>query len=298
MKRCKAMVWCMAPAYGLILAGCVTTGPLVWVEQVDESTIPAGALDQLELRTHNGEIKVTGDAEREDILVTVHRKVGGRDEASALACRDAIEIRSEASGERGHSISWVWKMRKQRDWVTRVSYTVEMPARLALRAGTYNGAVNVETVDGSCDLSTHNGAVTARSVKGACQVKTHNGFVEIEAADEPVFVRSHNGPIKVATAAPSIDLWSHNGSIAVDAEASRQFGGQITSHNGLVRVTVGSEASTQITCKSHNGRIKCEAPLRDVETARRYAKGTLGKGGPALRITTFNGPIKVVQTGT
>jgi hypothetical protein len=270
----------VASLLNLAPAGCVLDQPKVWVEQSEEFAVPAGSLEGLILVTHNGKISVAGEEGRDDIVVTVHRKAGGKDEASASACLEAITVQSAAEGDTEHKISWTWATPKHRDWGAEVSYRVQMPARFAVNA------------------TTHNGAITARGIEGACAAKTHNGAVDVSAGAAPLTIRTHNGKITASSAASRVDLETHNGGVELDAAEAKALGGRVVTHNGAIRLIVGPDTDTELICKTRIGGISCDAPWHGVEKTKRSAKGTLGNGGSELVAETHNGGISIKQAGS
>ena len=98
----------------------------------------------------------------------------------------------------------------------------------------------------------------------------------------------------VANLAPVVDAGEArtivlpNNSVALD--------GTITTHNGGVKVFVGANTSSNLDCRTHNGSIRCKAPLSDEHRSRRRLTGRLGGGDGELAVTTHNGGVRVDNT--
>jgi DUF4097 and DUF4098 domain-containing protein YvlB len=275
------------------MVGC---GPTVWVEDLQQMTVPAGEVEQLYVKTHNGSVTVTGTDSREDIAVQVKRRGGGATEQSAMECLDAIEIVSASTEDKTHELTWRWRVLKRSDWGSQVSFTVEMPARLATQITTHNGGVSVTGVHADCAVTTHNGGLSVKDVHGACDLHTHNGGIGImEGEVAPLTAVTHNGAITATTSGSAVRLKTHNGGIKLDASRCGPLGGSVTTHNGNVALQVGEATTAELVCKTHNGRLTCDAPARIVSLSKRSLRAALGDGGPELALTTHNGGIHVQE---
>ena len=267
-------------ALGLVVfSGCCSgCGRKVWVEKTQELTFTAADLGEVSVETHNGSVVITGAADREQGEATVKIKAGGKTQESAAACMEAIELVSTTEGSK-HQLGWKWRTEKQPDWAAQVGFTVEVPQRL--------GAT----------VRTHNGGVVVRNIAGACDLETHNGGVNVTAGAAPLRAETHNGGIEATTSGESVSLVTHNGGIELNAAACARLGGEVVTHNGGIRVTMSPNTSTELSCSTANGRIQCGVPWKVASMSRNEARGTIGEGGAALKIETYNGGIKIDQAG-
>ncbi len=289
----KALVACTL--LGIFVAGCDQMRAKVWVEQADELSFDANGLTRLAVTTHNGPITVNGDTDRNDVHVLVTRKGGGKNQESAAAALEAIEIVSESSADGTHSLGYRWNVEKRFDWQAQVSFEVSMPARLVAHAKSHNGAISISNIDGDCDLVTHNGAVTATNVRAACHIETHNGRVGINAPEATVSAETHNGAIDAKCGGESVQLSSHNGPITLDAATATALNGAATTHNGAIKVMVPVTANAELVCKTGNGLIRCDAPWKEIKVTKRMASGVLGDGSGHFKAETYNGSIRIQE---
>ncbi|MBI1795473.1 MAG: DUF4097 family beta strand repeat protein [Candidatus Eisenbacteria bacterium] len=158
------------------------------------------------------------------------------------------------SGDGGHMST--------RDNDVSVDYRVRVPAGVRLIARTVNGAISARDLGGDAEAATVNGDVRV-ATRGVAAATTVNGSIDVEmgrAIDEPTEFTTVNGGITLsmpADLAANLQASTLNGSIASDYELNQ------------VRGSTGRP-----------GR-------------RHRLSGTIGRGGPALTVTTVNGDIRL-----
>jgi len=138
-----------------------------------------------------------------------------------------------------------------------VEFRVEVPAGVPFRGRTVNGSVHAVDLDSDTDVATVNGDVEVSTSRGA-QARTVNGSIEARfgaALSEDVTFETVNGGISLSVPA---DL---------DANLEARW------LNG------GLDSDIPISVRGRMGRGR--------------ATGTLGSGGPTLRLVTVNGSIRI-----
>jgi hypothetical protein len=142
-----------------------------------------------------------------------------------------------------------------------VDYTIRLPhtARVE-RISTVNGTLRISGVDILRDLHTVNGNIEIYEGGGTVHAKTTNGNVRLELAH---------------------------------FQSADEAAAETT--NGSVVLAVLPDAQARIEARSLNGDFRSELPLAlESSLAPREIRGTLGKGGGAIRLRTVNGGIRVV----
>ena len=278
----------MIAGFGLMLSllssGCIVViadvdgwdggGPRVNVIATEERTFETNGVSAVDIETHNGSITFDGQAGGGAGQVTITKKAGGRTKEEADAAMENIEIVFEPKGDT-FQMGWRWKLPRKRGWNGDVSFAVKGPAELNL------------------STETHNGPITVAGVVGAVEVESHNGEIKVNSSGKSLEVEAHNGEINAVYAGPSVSLSAHNGEITADLSGCREVTGDVTSHNGDVRVSVGKDTSATVEARTSNGGIDCSAPLSDVRKSRRSLDGKLGAGGGKLEVETHNGAIAI-----
>lgn len=254
------------------------SGKTVWTDKVVER-IPLNTshLEALEVTTHNGFIKYSGERRSSDSYVEVTKKTGGRSMQEAEDAFDALEVFVEPGRGGVTKIGWRWSVGKESKWRASVSFHIVGPAQVDIQATTHNGPISATGVDGSVSAQTHNGSVAVSGSGDSLTAVTHNGNVKTE------FV---TGEMVVTT---------HNGSIEADLRDSHVVNGKIDTHNGSVNLVVDSNVSTSIDMETRRGKIKCDVPSENRSSSkhRKHVRATIGDGVGDLTVRTHNGSVSV-----
>jgi hypothetical protein len=125
------------------------------------------------------------------------------------------------------------------------------------------------------DLSMDPGSLRATSLIGPFRLRTSSKNVELEKLDGDVQIEDRNAPVELHLKAPL-------GKVEVD------------NHRGQIIVDVPADSGFQVDAESNYGNIKSDFDL-DINNSRRdaTARGTIGKGGPQIRLRTERGTIQI-----
>ncbi len=141
---------------------------------------------------------------------------------------------------------------------TKVEFTVRVPAGVDFVGRTVNGDVEADDLSGDVKVVTVNGDVEV-STSGVAECSTVNGdvYASLGSAD-------WSGNLKFSTV------------------------------NGTITVELPSGVGADVRASTVNGHIETDFPL----TVRgrwgpREMRGTIGGGGPELRLETVNGSIRL-----
>ncbi len=142
----------------------------------------------------------------------------------------------------------------------RVDFIVRVPAGVRFDGHTVNGDIDAESLRSDVNANTVNGSVTIQT-NGFAQAKTVNGGITCRM-----------GPGRLTG---DVNFETVNGSIVL--ELPRGLGAEF-------------RASTV------NGSIDSDFPITVTgQVTRRSLRGTIGDGGPELRVATVNGSIRLRQ---
>lgn len=140
----------------------------------------------------------------------------------------------------------------------QVDFEIGVPSGVRLVSSTVNGEVSADGLQGPVDASTVNGSVSV-STTGTAEAHSVNGSVEAKL-----------------------------GSIAGARSLSFE------TVNGAITVTLPPGAAMNVEAETTNGEISSEFPLTVVgRFGPRHASGTIGGGGPELKMSTVNGGISL-----
>jgi hypothetical protein len=148
-------------------------------------------------------------------------------------------------------------------------------AELVARSG--NGTVRVNGANGEVDAASGNGAVTVENVRGPVTASSGNGDVRVRAIRGPVSARSGNGDLIISM-----------------NEMSRDDNMDFTTGNGRIQITLPRDFSAEIDASTSNGGIRTDFPIQVTgRITRTRVRGTIGRGGPRIRLVSGNGSIEL-----
>jgi hypothetical protein len=144
----------------------------------------------------------------------------------------------------------------------QVRYHVQVPAGVNLAAHTVNGKVEVDDLQGNVEAATVNGSIDV-STTGLATARTVNGSIRAEMG-----------------------------------EGDWQDGLEFRTVNGSIDLTMPRNVDADLEARSMNGRIVSDFPITATGhiTSRRLS-GSIGDGGPRLRMETINGGIELHSSG-
>jgi hypothetical protein len=141
-----------------------------------------------------------------------------------------------------------------------VDFVVRVPAGVRFEGHSVNGSVKAEALRSDVRATTTNGGVTIETT-GFAHATTVNGNIVCRIGDTRI-----PGDVRFETV---------NGSITLEMPA------------GL---------NAEFRASTVNGRIDSDFPILVTgQVSRRSLRGTIGEGGPELRVSTVNGNIRLRQ---
>ena len=200
----------------LATTGC-SFGPKVWVAKELDLTVAAEKAEVLDVKTHNGQVKVKANSSLSEVKIHIKKEGGGESQEHAQRVLDAIEPFAETAGKTIR-VGWKWK-NKKRLGHSRVAFTIEAPPELATRLKTHNGRIIVEGMLGSLKAKSHNGGIVASGFEDAVDLETHNGGIKVSDGS------THK-----------VRLDTHNGSITARRTATEPLNGTVSTYNGGIWV--------------------------------------------------------------
>lgn len=143
-----------------------------------------------------------------------------------------------------------------------VRFRVRVPEGVNFTGRTVNGAVDVSDLGGDVVARTVNGAISV-STTGSATAHTVNGTIEAEMG-----ALSGGGPYRFETV------------------------------NGGITLTLPEGTGADVEARTLNGSISTDFPLTvQGRFGPRSLEGTIGGGGPELRLRTTNGSIELRRAG-
>lgn len=260
------------PGLRAVLAGCAATvlllGPAPILAQADSGWCRDARdadyceIRELTLEPRNGELEVTARPNggiRVEAWNGNEVRVEARVTTRARGRVDAEELAADV-----HIVSAPGRLqtdgprtRGRTHW--EVSYRIQVPVGTNLDLSTTNGGIQVSGVQGTVEARTTNGSIRLNDLEGAVRAQSTNGGVEAN--------------------------FSQGARIQRDTE--------LRTTNGSVTLTLPEGASARLEASTTNGGITTDFPITVQGRVGRSLSGTIGEGGPEIRVRTTNGAIRI-----
>jgi hypothetical protein len=207
------------------------------------------------LKNGNGRIEVLG-GDGSSVNIVAERIVKAGTEAVAKEQLALLEMKEDVAADR---VSIDSSTRGLTINVSRrINYKVTMPKGASLTLVSSNGDILVSNVTGTFSAEASNGRITASGLQGGTKVTTTNGVIEL------TFDKVGDGGISAETT------------------------------NGTITVAMPKTTNADLSARITNGAISNEGlELKVSEQSRRRLDGTLGTGGPAIKLEATNGAITI-----
>lgn len=211
----------------------------------------------------NGSISIEA-WDRPEVLVEAEKVVKSNSRRRAEAAMEDLRIRVDASSHRvavttetpkGSDGLFGWLSGNNIDY--SVTYRISVPREFDL------------------DVETTNGGIETRAVRGRIEVD------------------STNGKILVYDAAGSLDASTTNGSIEAELREVEGSSMRLGTTNGRITIRLPEGVGADIDASTTNGSIESEFPVTTTTFRRTKLNGSINGGGPAFRLRTTNGSIRI-----
>jgi hypothetical protein len=232
------------------------------LKQEFHQTYPFSATGRVSVENLNGEVRI-GVWDRNDVQVDAVKRAFKQERLDQAKIE--IDAGSEAIRIRTDYPDWDQRFtddeRGRANNPAIVDYSITVPRKARLESiDLVNGSLEINGVEGDVKASSVNGRVVARGLLGVAKLSTVNGgleatFVSLDSS-RPISLNSVNGPLTLV--------------IPSDANAIVKAG---TVHGAII-----NDFGIQV----HHG---------DYVGHELY--GQIGQGGPNIKLSNVNGPIKI-----
>jgi DUF4097 and DUF4098 domain-containing protein YvlB len=285
----------------------------------------------LDIATMRGKVYVNVHEKRQfriEGTVTVRPAAGLRTSASPmdLARRVADRPRIEVEGN-------LVRMRPQIDLDERraatVSYEVWVPSDTKVIVTTDTGAVEIDGIAGSVTVNSDSSMITLTRLTGKAEVKTESGDVKVDRASGglsvvtessamtlrrlagPLEARTQSGAVRasfadagtadVETGSSAVELDGLSGRVAVRTQSGRvRLRGaptadwNVTTGSSVIEAAFEPSAKFMLEATSSTSDVKVAGLTVDGSTATKgRVSGTVGGGGPTVRLSSRSGQIHI-----
>lgn len=129
------------------------------------------------------------------------------------------------------------------------------------------------------NISNTNGAITLSDITGRLRAETTNGRIELARCAGTVEAETTNGAIRaeLLSITPGRDL-------------------SLETTNGRISLAVPASLAANIDAETTNGSITTDLPVTTKNIDSNSLRGSVGGGGPRVRLRTTNGSIEIRTT--
>lgn len=260
---------------------------------------PASGLEAIDLSNFNGDVTLTG-TDSEAVQIVAVRRVRATDEALGRAYFEALA--PAIAREAGTLIVRTPKPEpKAWPYITHasVNYQVTLPARLAVRARTDNGALSAAGFARDVDVAARNGRVRVADVAGNANAVTYNGSVVLERVGSATQATSYNGAVRVDVrrAPAEATFKTYNGSIDVTLAEAPTAPVKASTLNGSIALNVPPGAAFDLDARTTHGAIHTDwGDARGKWGLMAAMQTPVNGGGAPVELHATNGGIRVRQS--
>jgi hypothetical protein len=194
-------------------------------------------------------------------------------------------------------------------------YIIRVPRHAELQnIATSNGAIRVDSIEGSVRLKTSNGGIRATGIRGLLDAHTSNGTLDVMDVIGDASLHTSNGSIHADVRKGMFEATTTNGTITARLMEADSHPVRLESSNGRIDLTM--DAAREVHADTSNSSITVRMPSSAGASVRAHTsnssitsdfdvsvhggmiskhrlEGTIGSGGPLLDLGTSNGSIKI-----
>jgi hypothetical protein len=161
-----------------------------------------------------------------------------------------------------------------------------------VNVSTGSGAIVVADVAGALTASTGSSSFTASGVGSSLRVRTQSGAIDATlTGNGDVDVESGSGAIRVRGVRGGLTARSQSGRIRVEGAPGREW--LTTTGSSGVDLSLERGSGFSIDAATRSGSVVVEGRNVQGSVAEREVSGTVGGGGPVVRIRSGSGSVRV-----
>jgi putative adhesin len=254
------------------------------------------------------------DSDQGSVTVTGTPRPGAR--VVITSNRDDLESLFDFSFEGNGREARVTAHRRNRfGWNNHVNlrYEIEVPSETStdVRTGgggiklfglrgdselkTSGGSIEVSGMTGKLDAHTSGGSIRAKEVTGDARVDTSGGGIEIGSVEGAVRAHTSGGSIRIERVTGYVEAKTSGGPVYVNFGRGNSHGGEVETSGGSIDVALDPSANLDLDASTSGGAIDSnDLNVRMVGRISRSSwHGSIGSGGPMLRLHTSGGSIHI-----
>jgi DUF4097 and DUF4098 domain-containing protein YvlB len=173
-----------------------------------------------------------------------------------------------------------------------ISYEITVPSNSRLESRTGSGSQRIQDIKGPVHATTGSGTIEVGKVADEVDASSGSGHIEIAGATGNVTARTGSGHITLHDIKAGLRAGTGSGGIDVDGDARNDW--DLHTGSGGISVRTPSSAGFRVDAESGSGGVTINKPVTMQGSIRRnHVEGTVGNGGPMMRLRTGSGGIHV-----
>jgi DUF4097 and DUF4098 domain-containing protein YvlB len=311
----------------ILLAALSIAAPASAQRFAFERTYDVSSSPVIDISTTRGKINVrTGDTGRVVVTGAATVRIGLTVPVNAVELAQKVAekppIEKNADGLRLRSASDAAD-----DRAMTVNYDVRVPPNARVIAISDSGAIDVRDVAGHVDVRTQSSAISLMSL-GAADVETGSGAVRLDGANGAVRITTSSsaitargvsgglhartgsgrviasftgaGPVNIGTSSSAIELNGVSGALTTITESGRttitgvpSAPWDVTAGSGSIDVDFESAVNAMLRASTGSGSVETPEQMVKGSIEKRHVDGSIGDGGPVVRLASRSGSIRV-----
>ncbi len=163
--------------------------------------------------------------------------------------------------------------------------------------GEFSGTVQFRNVAQLLRYDSSRTSLNLQKLTGRLSMEV--GSLDATGVDGPFNISTRQKDITLEDFRHSVKITNTNGDIRLRASLPPKQPIEVESKKGEIELTLPPSSNFQIDASSHHGDVDCEFSGLTVskEGTEPSIKGTYGKGGPTIRLSTAYGTIRLLRQG-
>jgi DUF4097 and DUF4098 domain-containing protein YvlB len=261
-----------------------------YVNKENKTFAVTGKAD-VELKTFDGSIEVTS-WDKPEVAVTIERRADTQAEAEALkvtADQTGNRIVIHAVKPEGSDSQLQVGFHHGRS----VRFMVNVPRSTDLNATSGDGSISVSGISGRVDARSGDGSIATRDISGDVGLDTGDGSISADNVTGNLKINTGDGSVSIKGQPRGLIAHTGDGSVSVDVTSATTAGDwELTTGDGGIHVSLPANFNAQVDAHTGDGGIDAnDFGLHPTGEDRNDLRGTIGSGGPTLRLRTGDGGI-------
>jgi len=177
-----------------------------------------------------------------------------------------------------------------------ITVALKVPKEADLEVQTGDGSIEAQPISGRLSLSTGDGSIKADGLQGEIRLHSGDGSIRATGLAGRLTADTGDGSMNVRGRFDVLDLSSGDGGIEAAAESGSKVEAAWSLHSGDGSITLRlpEGLGAELDARTGDGGISLDKPVSVTGTIKENTvRGTLGPGGPPLKIQTGDGSIRL-----